>query len=143
VKTEPYEVSLVKINPFKVKGPIIGRVVAVLDLILENRGMKLIHPRSRALVKSSIFELAVTDEAESSPGKVVNRVGYIGFIEVTQGGVAVVGDNVYIGNRLLGEIVGFNEDHVPNHITVLVRSKELTTGFKFGVEVNDEVQIVM
>lgn len=141
MSVEPYSAGIVKTNPFREKRRIVGEIVAVLDLKVSNRGMKLIHPISRALPKSEIHEMCVTDEESAGPGSTVNRVAYIGFFEVKDGGVAVVGDKVSVGGKLIGTITGFDESHAPNHINVVIKSTEIKTGYELKVNVGEDVVI--
>jgi len=83
-------------NPYYAKQPIVGRLVVVLDGVYENHGLELIKPPSRALRQTEIHELIVTDEG-AQPGSKVNNIAYVGFFEVMQGGVIVVGNEVTIG----------------------------------------------
>ena len=66
----------------------------------------------------------ITDE-EVAPGGVANRVSAIAFFEVKCGGVVVVGDEVSIGGKVLGELAGFDMTHMPNHMNVLVKTRSL------------------
>lgn len=64
-----------------------GQIVEVLDLASDERGLSLIPQRTRALCKNEIHELITTDEVDAGPNKTVDRVNYIGFLEVTRGGL--------------------------------------------------------
>ncbi len=143
MKIEPYTAGLIKENPYKNKRIITGKIIVILDIIINERKMKLIHPISRALTKYSICELAITNEPNITPGSIVNNVGFIGFMEIIDGGVAVIGDKVYVEDNLIGVIAGFNEDHAPNHITILIKGNQLTTGTKLGIDLEDTVKIMM
>lgn len=138
---EPYKAGLIKENPFCEKKEILGEILAVLNLILEERGMLLIDPISRALPKNSICELAITDEDTTGPGQLVNNVGYIGFFEVKSGGVALVGDTISIREKKIGRLVGFDTTHSPNHLNLVVKNKKVTTGEQLKLQINDPVTI--
>lgn len=138
---EPYKLGLIKENPFREKKEILGEIVAVLDLTLEERGILLIDPISRALPKNSICELAITDEDTTGPSQLVNNVGYIGFFEVKTGGVALVGDTISIREKRIGRLVGFDTTHAPNHLNLVVESKEVTTGEQLKLQIGDPVTI--
>jgi hypothetical protein len=86
-----------------------------------------------------IHELAVTDTSSVAPGERVNRVAYIGFVEVAQGGVILVGDDAAIGDRQLGRVVGFDHTHFPNHMGILIHGSTWQTGRELGVAVEDKV----
>ena len=101
-----------------------GETVALLHIAFEDRGLKLIETKSRAVKKYEIHELMITDE-DATPGGGANRVRAIGFFEITESGLIVVGDEVYIEDRLLGSLVGYDQTHMPNHLNIVVKSKTL------------------
>jgi len=138
---DPYKAGLIKANPYREKREITGNLVAILDLILEARGMQLIDPMSRALAKHSICEIAITDEITAEPGNIVNHVGYLGFFEVTTGGVAIAGDKFFINKTRIGQLVGFDVAHAPNHLNVVIKVDEVTTGEKMQLKIGDQVKI--
>ncbi|NIO68142.1 MAG: hypothetical protein GTN71_03570, partial [Anaerolineae bacterium] len=87
---EPHAGGILDKYPYVDKRDVVGRVVCILDARSENRGMELsIHP-SRAMPKGEIHELVATDDPQARPGKVVDRVAYIGFFEVEEGGIILV-----------------------------------------------------
>lgn len=132
---EPYSTGMLKFDPYAKKQPVVGRIVAVLRGRLDNRGLSLIEPRSRALRTGEIHELIVTDEKEAAPGKTVNRIAYIAFIEIVQPGVIVHNDTVRLGNgEKLGVLIGFDETHMPNHENIVIHSDRLLSGEELGLE---------
>lgn len=113
-----------KLTTSKVYGdrrPVIGTVVALLHITFESRGLQLIEARSRALLLNEINELMITDEEGAAPGGVADRVSAIAFFEIKQGGVAIVGDQVFVSGKLLGQLAGFDLTHMPNHKNLLVK----------------------
>ncbi|GAW92281.1 DUF6917 domain-containing protein [Calderihabitans maritimus] len=127
-----------KENPYALKKEINGRLVVVLRGKLEKRGLELISSISRVVKQGEIHELIVTTQ-EASPGGTVERVAYIGFVEIYQGGVIVVGDGVYCGEQYLGQIVGFEETHMPNHLNLVIRSDDFSSGLERGLELDMKV----
>jgi hypothetical protein len=126
-------------DPYVAKRPLEARVVCVLDARSERRGMQLeIHP-SRAVRAGEIHELALTGDSAAGPGALVDQVVYVGFLEVVRGGVILVGDEVTLGQHELGEVVGFDHTHFPNHMNILVRGANLQTGRGLGVALEDLV----
>jgi hypothetical protein len=99
------------------------------------------HP-SRAVTAGEIHELAVTDDPAARPEARVDRVAYVGFVEVVRGGVILVGDQVSLGQREMGEVVGFDCTHFPNHMNILVRSPRWQTGRGLGVELEEPVVFI-
>ncbi len=138
---DPYANGLINKNPFGAKRIIQSSVVAILQLELKERGLKLIQPRSRVLKKNEIHELIVTDEKGAKPGETVNNVDYIAFIEILKGGVMVVGDKVYWNNNLLGIVAGFDNTHMPNHQNIILYSPKISTGKKLNIELEDRILI--
>lgn len=138
---DPYREKSFAENPYYRKRDITGRLVVVLRGRLENRGLQLIVPISRAVQKNEVHELIVTDEAQAGPGKEVQRIAYLGFVEITGGGVAVVGDSVYCSGRLLGEVAGFDETHLPNHLNIVLRSDQRLDGRDLNLQLNSEIVI--
>lgn len=119
---------------------VIGNIVALSGLRLTKRGTWLMHPKTRACPKNCILELTVTDEEEIVPGTQVNSVMYIGFLEITQGGVIVCGDPVKIQGKKIGTVVGFSDIHCPNHLNVMVAgTKDVATKY---VEPSTDTSIV-
>ncbi len=138
---DPYASGLVTKSPYGLKRVIQSSVVAILQLKMEDRGLSLIQPKSRALKKNEIHELMVTDEKDVQPGKTVNQVSYIAFIEIRRGGVMVVGDEVYWNNQLLGIVAGFDDTHMPNHQNIVLFSSKRTTGKNLGIKIEDPITI--
>lgn len=139
---DPYKAGMFKANPYAAKTPIKGNLVVVLDGKLEGRSLQLMNPISRALCKNEIHELILTDETEAGPGKQVNKIAYLGFFEVTEGGVMVAGDELTIGGKKIGVIAGFDETHMPNHLNIIVKADSRSTGVEQGLQLGDEVLCV-
>jgi len=139
--TDPYKSGMFKANPYARKRPCEGKLAVVLDGKIEGRKLQLIVPPSRAVLAGEIHELIVTDEAEAAPGKEVNRIAYWGFFEVTQSTVIVAGDTVWIGDRKLGTLAGFDETHMPNHLNIVVKAAERSTGVELNLQLEEKVII--
>jgi uncharacterized protein YuzE len=102
---EPHAGGILDKYPYVDKRDVVGRVVCILDARSENRGMELsIHP-SRAM----------------------DKVAYIGFFEVKEGGIILVNDRVRVEGQEVGQVVGFDFTHAPNHLNILIR-----VGLKLG-----------
>ncbi|KAB2952349.1 hypothetical protein F9B85_09340 [Heliorestis acidaminivorans] len=139
--SDPYAKNMLKIHPYAKKKDVVGELVAILDGRLEQRGLQLIKPISRALAVNEIHEIIMTDEDDSKPGSEVNRIAYLAFFEVKGGGVVVTGDPVYLKGKLLGHIAGFDETHMPNHINIVIHSKERLSGIHQGAEIGQQLLI--
>lgn len=139
---DPYAQGLITFNPFVERKSIAGELVTVLDGMLNNRGIELIHARSRVLQKHEIHELILAVETGAKPGSNVDHICYLGFFEVLEGGVIVSGDRIRIGENWCGTVVGFDETHVPNHINIVVSGEVKKTGLELQLRVGDGVQIL-
>jgi len=135
---DPYAAGMFDGNPYRLKQNILGRLVVILDGQLEDRGLELIKPISRAVLRHEIHELILTDE-DCGPGSRVNRIAYLGFFEVDQGGVLVTGDRLLINGQEAGTLAGFDATHHPNHWNIILRTQELKSGFVRGLGLGKEV----
>ncbi|MHA1977794.1 MAG: DUF6917 domain-containing protein [Candidatus Hodarchaeales archaeon] len=118
---EPYKSNLIPDHwQTAPRRTIKGKLVAISGLRLKQRDTWLIHPRTRVFSKYSIAELTVTDEKSVNPGSNINSVLYIGFLEIQKGGVVIAGDIVALDGREIGNVRGFSDIHVPNHINIMV-----------------------
>ncbi|MBA7551478.1 hypothetical protein ES705_44018 [subsurface metagenome] len=134
-----------RLNPSLVKSIYIekklvsGKIVAILDFLTKERGLKLSESLSSAIKKYEIHELTTTDEKDIAPGKEVNSMGCVGFFEIKEGGVIVIGDEVSIGGKVIGKIVGFGNQHMPNHLNVVLYAFTKKTGTELDINIENEV----
>ena len=136
---EPHGTGILDKYPYAAKSDVVGRLVCILDARSEERGMELtVHP-SRALCQGEIHELAITDDPQAGPNYLLDRVAYLGFFAVEQGGIALVGDRVLVGDSELGTVAGFDTTHFPNHMTVVIGANERRTGSEVGLRLGDVV----
>ena len=139
---EPYSSMRINVDKaFVKKKTIRGQIVAVLDLVLPERELHLITPHSRALKKYEIHELFITNDPNAKPGDTIKGATYICFFEVIEGGISLVKDKVIINGLNVGEIIGFDETHMPNHLNIVCYSKIRKTGKELGLNIGDEVFI--
>ncbi|MCL4426519.1 MAG: hypothetical protein M1299_08415 [Firmicutes bacterium] len=138
---DPYSARLFDKNPFAKRREIRGQLVVVLDGRLEGRNLQLIVPLSRALLQGDIHELISTDQV-AGPGQEVARVSYLGFFEVSQGGVVVVGDKLAVAGQMLGTVAGFDITHLPNHLNIVINRDDRATGLELGLGLGDELRFV-
>ena len=119
---EPYQSGIAARVSYTGKRTIPAKIVAVLKGMLEDRGLKIIFPRSRVVRLHDVVELMTTTQKECKPGDRVDRVTYIGFAEMEVSGVLHVGDQVVHKGEVRWTIVGFDETHYPNHLNVIMKS---------------------
>lgn len=105
-----------------------GALVKVLLHRREERGMTLEPHASRCVREGEVHELVTTDHAETAPGARIDRVGFLGFAELHNAGVIDRGDEVWIGDRLVGTVHGFDACHFPNHYNILIAAPVPVSG---------------
>jgi uncharacterized protein YuzE len=84
-----------------------------------------------------------TDDPQAGPGKVVDRVAYIAFFEVEEGGIILVNDPVTVEGQEIGQVVGFDFTHAPNHLNILIRTVTPMTGPELGLKLGGRVVFSM
>ena len=136
---DPYASGMFKENPYYAKSDIQGELVVVLQGKYEDRGLELIKPVSRCIKKHEIHELIISDEKNIKPGNKVDKIAYLGFVEIQQGGVLITGDGVFRNGKLIGYIAGFDETHMPNHLNIVISCDERITGVESGCAVGDSI----
>jgi hypothetical protein len=139
VSKEPHGTGILDKYPYAAKSDVVGKIVCVLDARSEERGMQLMLHPSRAVCRGEIHELAVTDDTRASPQSTVDRVAYVAFFSVEEGGIVLAGDKVAVNGSELGELVGFDNTHFPNHLNLLVRNKDPKTGPELGLRPGDPI----
>lgn len=125
--------------PYVDKRPVTGDLVCILRAASENRGMQLEAYPSRAVQRGEVHEIAVIDDAGISLGQTVSHISYLGFFEVTQGGVILAGDTLEIAGRSIGQVVGFDLTHAPNHMNIVVRVAKRVTGEELNLIIGQSV----
>jgi hypothetical protein len=138
---DPYARNLVNRSFYYSKSDIRTRVAVVLTGSLENRGLELIKPISRAFPAGTIIELIGTDEQDAAPGGSVQRIAYLAFVELLDGGVILSGDEVTANGARIGTIAGFDDTHMPNHQNTIVRMQTRQSGAEIGLSPGDEILI--
>ena len=136
---DPYASGMIKKSSYAQKKVIKGKLVVILDGTISKRGLNLITPPSRAVKKNEIHEVIVTEEEDAAPGKIVNSIAYICFFEVEEGGVIVVEDEVYIGTKLIGKIIGFDDTHMPNHQNIILYASKKKTGVELKINLDEKI----
>ena len=121
MSTPPYDPKRITPDLYGDRRPVESTIVAILHVSFKDRGLKLIDTKSRAVLKHEIHELMITDEKAAIPGGGANRVIAVAFFEITRGGIIVTGDDVTISGKKIGELVGYDMNHMPNHMNVLIR----------------------
>ncbi len=110
-----------------------GSLVKVLLHRREDRGMSLEPYASRCVRVGEVHELVTTDRADASAGARIDRVGFLGFVELERAGVIDRGDTVRIGDHAIGTVLGFDACHFPNHYNILIATPTPLTGADLGL----------
>lgn len=135
--TDPYKKGLIRSNLFVKKEQVRGRLVAVLRGQLENRGLELIKPPSRVVNKDEIHELILTHKPPL--GNKVHSIAYLGFFVVDTGGVILKGDKVLWQDQGIGELLGYDSTHLPNHMNIIILGQKRLSGEEMGLSLGDTI----
>ena len=139
--SDPYARGLIAVNPYGRRRTLRGKVVAVMDLRLDERGLQLMTVPTRVVRKGEVHELIVTAES-AAPGGCVERVAYLGFFEAANGSVLRRGDQLVVNGERVADLLGFDETHAPNHLNIVLRSDWPETGTELGWEPETDVSFV-
>lgn len=110
------------------KRAVSGVLVKVLVHRRDDRGMSLEPFASRCVRQGELHELVTTDHTGTEEGARIDRVGFLGFVEIATAGVVDRGDELWLGDTRVGTVLGFDACHFPNHYNILVRSDRPRTG---------------
>jgi hypothetical protein len=119
-----------------------GVVIKLLHHKCLERGMTLIEEKSRCVKSGEIHELVTTDQPDLDSGSRVDRVGFLGFMEVTTAGVVEVGDDFTVAGRKIGTVTGFDACHFPNHYNILIKVLDLITATDIGLNLEDRLAFI-
>lgn len=134
---DPFKSVLADYVPDYKKPKMIFKVIAVLSNEVTNRNLKLIRNPSRAFVKSTVVEFLITS-MENKEEEIIQDISYLCFAEILESGLLVKGDKMIVKEQS-GYIIGFNEDHAPNHINVLISLDAPMPGRRLGLEPGDPI----
>lgn len=130
-------------NFYVQKIPVQARFVVILKGGMGDRGLKLVPQRSRAVCSSEIYELIVSEQPGIVPGAQVDTIAYLGFVEISRGGVLLAGDEVRIDGELIGHIAGYDYTHMPNHMNIVIATSCARSGLDLGLSLGAAVTFVM
>lgn len=115
------------------KRAVAGRVVKVLVHRRDDRGMSLEPFASRCVRRGEVHELVTTDHDDTAAGARIDRVAFLGFVEIGNAGVIDRGDEVWHDGELVGTVLGFDACHHPNHYNILITTPTPRTGPELGL----------
>lgn len=117
-------------------------ILVVLSNKKTDRGLRLSEFTSRCVMKGEVHEFLVANEWNSDRNMVFNDISYLGFFEFITAGVLGVGDRLLDeNNELIGEIIGFDFTHMPNHMNVALHSVSKKTGTERGMLASRKIKI--
>ncbi|GAA2962341.1 DUF6917 domain-containing protein [Actinokineospora diospyrosa] len=122
------------------KRTVSGVLVKVLVHRREDRGMRLEEFASRCVRQGEVHELVTTDHGVGDGS--IDRVGFLGFAEIRDGGVIDRGDEVRIGGQVVGTVLGFDACHFPNHYNILISREVPVTGEQIALSPESTVHFV-
>jgi hypothetical protein len=117
-----------------------GVLVKILTHRRDDRGMRLEPFASRCVRAGEVHELLTTDHSDPSPGARIDRVAFVGFIEISHAGVIDRGDRVCVGNEVIGTVLGFDACHFPNHYNLVIATDTPRTGPELGLKPEDAIE---
>lgn len=120
------------------KPPVAASLCSVHGTRRTNRGIRPILQKTRVVERGEVHEIIVVDE-DASDDKPIEQTAYIGFAEFLSGGLLKCGDKVYINNKYLGYLTGFDDTHMPNHLNILIRRNQRVTGVEIDCKFCDLV----
>jgi len=112
---------------YRERRPVKGEVVTVIDVTFESSGIDLVNAWSRAVPRGEVHEIMVWSPLEEG-----DDAAAVAFIEITQGGNIVNGDEVRLDGEVVGKLAGFDYNHMPNHMNIVVEMKSLDLPLKLG-----------
>jgi hypothetical protein len=115
------------------KRVVASRVVKVLVHRRDDRGMSLEPFASRCVRRGEVHELVTTDHDDTAAGARIDRVAFLGFVEIDNAGVIDRGDEVWCDGELVGTVLGFDACHHPNHYNILITTPTPRTGPELGL----------
>ncbi|MCX6648832.1 MAG: hypothetical protein NTV61_05525 [Candidatus Bathyarchaeota archaeon] len=112
---------------YRDRRPVRGEVVTIIDVSFKSSGIDLVESWSRAVPRGDIHEIMIWNPAEGG-----DDAAAVAFIEITQGGNIINGDEVRVDGEPIGNLAGFDYNHMPNHMNVVVETKSLELPLKLG-----------
>jgi L-arabinose 1- dehydrogenase len=121
------------------KDPVRAALVKLLFHRRDDRGMSLSPWASRCVRAGDVHELVTTTDHPTAPGDRIDAVGFLGFAEFRAATVLERGDQLWLGERMIGIVVGFDECHAPNHYNVLIQVDRLLSAEDLDLRTGDLV----
>lgn len=136
---DPYAKKMFSKDPYYKKIDLVTHVVAILDARIEKRGLEIIKPPTRVVNKNEAHEVILTDQTSLDEDRRVDRIAYLAFVCFENSGVLQRGDKLMFGDVEIGEILGFDESHTPNHQNIVLQTNNLQTGREWGLDLHAQL----
>jgi hypothetical protein len=114
-------------NIYRERRPVIGEVVTVIDVTFGSSVIDLAESWSRAVIRNDVHEIMLWSPLEEG-----DDAAAVAFIEITQGGNIVNGDEVRLDGEAIGSLAGFDYNHMPNHMNIVVETNSLEIPLTLG-----------
>ena len=117
-------------------------MLAVLHGKRSDRKLKLSEYTSQCVLRGEVHEFLVATEWDNNRDAILNDISYLGFMEFKHSGVLEAGDTLMDKNgNVVGEIIGFDFTHMPNHINIILCSSSNKTGTERGFSASEKFMI--
>jgi hypothetical protein len=114
------------------KRAILGEVVAEVNA--SGGKLQLSKPWSRSINIGETHEIMPTSSIHS-PGEDLPGFTAIAFFEATQGGHSVIGDILYLNDIGVATPIGYEINHMPNHMNIVFAIEGEYPEFKLGDQI--------
>ena len=113
---------------YRERRPVKGEVVTVIDATFSSAGIDLSDAWSRAVPRGDVHEIMLWDPVAEEG----HDAAAVAFIEITQGGNIINGDEFRVDGEEVGNLAGFDYNHMPNHMNIVIEAKSLKPSIKLG-----------
>jgi hypothetical protein len=107
--------------------PVKGEVVTLIDVTFSSSSIDLVDAWSRAVSRGEVHEIMIWHPLENG-----DDAAAVAFIEITQGGNLINGDEIKLDGEAIGNLAGFDYNHMPNHMNIVFETKSLNLLLKLG-----------
>ncbi len=131
----PIEEKTSKINRpsyYGAKRVILGEVIAEVNAT--GGKLQLSKAWSRSIKVGDIHEIMLTPSIHN-PGETLPEFTAITFFEAIQGGHSVIGDKLYFNGEQVATLIGYEMNHMPNHLNIVFTATGEYPEFKLGDQI--------
>jgi len=114
------------------KRAILGEVVAEVNA--SGGRLQLSEAWSRSILSGEIHEIMLTGSTHS-PGDTLPGFTAVAFFEATQAGHSVIGDRLYLNGEEIATLIGYEMNHMPNHMNIVFTATGEYPEFRLGDQV--------